>query len=182
MISKKQKIIAVSLAAAAALGISVAAAYDSSEDPIISLSYLVSIFKPELMEDINAKIEEEVEKRVEQLRQSGINTGYEQPPAAEEPKSEDKADVYDIVSLTYGDCLYALGSCDIMLRAGSAYCIAPDPTQGLSDYTSGLEVYNREYLIKNHMCLIPRGDGRGIFADSESVYVMIRGEYTIVKG
>ena len=44
----KKFIILMSAAAAltAALGITVAAAYDSSEDPLISLSYLKNIFKP----------------------------------------------------------------------------------------------------------------------------------------
>ena len=78
--------------------------------------------------------------------------------------------------------MYADGACDIMLRAGKATCIAPDPTQGLADYTDASEIYNGQELTKNHMCLIPRGDGRGIRAASESVFIMIRGEYTIVKG
>ena len=69
-----------------------------------------------------------------------------------------------------------------MLRAGSAYCVAPDASQGIADYTAGAEIYNYQYLTKNHMCLIPRGDGRGIVADSESVFVMVKGEYTIVEG
>lgn len=89
---------------------------------------------------------------------------------------------YEVVELGYGDALYAASACDIMLRSGSAYCLAPDASQGISDYTAGVEIYNYQYLTKNHMCLIPRGDGRGIFADSESVFVMVRGEYTIVEG
>jgi len=32
----------------------------------------------------------------------------------------------------------------------------------------------------DRLCMIPRGDGRGIKATHQSVYVMIRGEYTIV--
>ena len=67
-----------------------------------------------------------------------------------------------------------------MGEAGNASCIAPDPSQGIADFT-GLEIYDGQPLTLNHMCLIPRGDGRGIVAQSESVFVMVRGEYTIVK-
>lgn len=174
MISKKQKIIAVSLAIIAALGISVAAAYDSSEDPIVSLSYLISVFKPELMDDINSRIDEEVARRIENLDLSQFQNNQQD--------NSSSSTAYEVIELKMGDSVYATSACDIMLRAGSAYCIAPDAGQGIADYTSGAEIYNYDYLTKNHMCLIPRGDGRGIRADSESVFIMIRGEYTIVKG
>lgn len=176
MISKKQKIIAVSLAIAAALGISAAAAYDSSEDPIVSLSYLISVFKPELMDDINARIDEEVARRIESLDLSQYISSSNQDNNSSASTS------YEVIELKMGDSVYATSACDIMLRAGNAYCIAPDAGQGIADYTSGSEIYNYDYLTKNHMCLIPRGDGRGIRADSESVFIMIRGEYTIVEG
>jgi len=48
--------------------------------------------------------------------------------------------------------------------------------------TTAAEIYNAQALTKNHMCLIPRGDGRGVRATSESVFIMIRGDYTIVEG
>ena len=69
-----------------------------------------------------------------------------------------------------------------MLRAGTAVCIAPDAGQGLADITGGYEIYNGDYLTKNHMCLIPRADGRGIIAQSQSVFIMVRGDYYIVEG
>ena len=50
MKSKTFKILAIALAAVAAFGVT-AAAYDSSEDPIVSLSYLTKIFKTEIMEE-----------------------------------------------------------------------------------------------------------------------------------
>ena len=172
---KFTKITALVLAAMAAFGVTAAAAYDSSEDPLVSLSYLTKIFKTELLEELNDTIESEIARRMDNLDLSQYQPSYEEPAPA-------ISSTYEVIELSWGDSLYAAGACDIMLRAGSAYCIAPDASQGIADYTSGTEIYNYQYLTKNHMCLIPRGDGRGIMADSESVFVMVRGEYTIVEG
>ncbi len=171
------------LALTAALAVTVlAASYDSSEDPIISLSYLTEVFRPSIEKDYEEKIAE-LEARIEAL--SG---GTYTPTAPEENDSSDQTDqttavsvTYEVIELKYGDCLFAAGPVDIMLRAGSAVCIAPDASQGISDYTEGAEIYNGEKLTKNHMCLIPRGDGRGIMATAQSVFIMVRGDYSLVE-
>ena len=177
MNSKSLKITAIVLAVMAAFGVTVGAAYDSSEDPLVSLSYLTKIFKTELLEELNDTIDAELDRRMDSLDLSQYQPSYAEPAPVVSSSS-----TYEVVELSWGDALYATGACDIMLRSGSAYCLAPDPTQGIADYTSGAEIYNYQYLTKNHMCLIPRGDGRGIMADSASVFVMVRGDYTIVKG
>lgn len=179
---KKNKIIKILssvLAVAAALGITVAAAYDSSEDPLITWSYLRDIFKPEILE--------EVDKRFEEYDiVLGNKENEAEPPIQDEYPEESEpaptvSSTYEVIELKNGDAIYAVSACDIMLRAGAAVCIAPDEKQGIADYTSGNEIYNGMGLTKNHMCLIPRGDGRGVLAASESVYLMVRGDYTIVK-
>ena len=170
-----------------------AASYDSSEDPLISLSYLTETFRPSIEKDYKERIaalEEKIEQlsaggsaeeKIEQLSAGG--SAMETTTATTETNTASASAMhgYTVVELNYGDCLFASGACDIMLRAGSAFCIAPDPTQGISDYTAGVELLNKDSLTKNHMCLIPRGDGRGIMATAQSVYVMVRGEYTIDK-
>lgn len=168
------------LALAAALTVTVfAAAYDSSEDPIISLSYLTEVFRPSIVKDYEAKIAA-LEARIDTLSAGG-NTETTPPVQEPEPTPAQENTAFEVVQMKYGDCLFAEGAVEIMLRAGAAVCIAPDAAQGLSDYTEGKEIYNGEALTKNHMCLIPRGDGRGIMATAESVYIMVRGEYNLVK-
>ena len=55
---KKQVIIIVSvLALILASTVTVFAAYDSSEDPLISLSYLNDIFKKEILDEIEKKFD-----------------------------------------------------------------------------------------------------------------------------
>lgn len=167
--------IASALAVVCALGISVfAATYDSSQDPLISLSYLTNIFKPE--------IEKEYKEKVAGL-ESTVTSLESKISALEQQVSQQPATsaLFEVIELTTGDALYAVSACEIMLRAGEAYCIAPDATQGLADLT-GPEIYNGQSLVKNHTVLIPRGDGRGIMANSQSVFLMVRGEYRIVEG
>lgn len=188
------KILASVLAVAAALGITAAAAYDSSEDPLITWSYLRDIFQPEILDAIDKRFEEyeiyldgreteldEAETDVETEQETSEETS---PSIDDFPEKETPAPsvsmTYEVIELKNGDALYAVSACDIMLRSGAATCIAPDEKQGIADYTSGEEIYNGMPFTKNHMCLIPRGDGRGIQAASESVFIMVRGDYTIV--
>lgn len=173
--SKILKFTAACLAAAAALGITVAAAYDSSEDPLITWSFLNDIFKPEILDAIDDRFAEYDIVLEENKDKEDPSDDY-----AEETVSAASM-AYEVIELKYGDAIYAVSACDIMLRSGSATCIAPDEKQGIADYTSGEEIYNGMPLTKNHMCLIPRGDGRGVYAASESVFIMVRGDYTIVQ-
>ena len=174
---KKKSIIALIVAAALLLGLGVTVfAYDSSEDPIVSLSYLTDIFKPLILRELDNKVDAKVAEAVKNLNVNPTAQQPETPPAqTTEPTG------YVVVEMTVGDALYASDACDIMLRAGNAVCIAPDANQGIADYTDATEIMNGESLVKNHMCLIPRGDGRGVLATSESVFIMVRGNYTIVN-
>lgn len=155
-----------------------AASYDSSEDPIISLSYLTDVFRPAIVKDYEEKIAA-LEAKVDAL--SG---GSYTPPTTEPTPGTTvsaTAATYEVIEMKYGDCLFAEGPIDILLRSGAAICIAPNASQGISDYTEGKEIYNGENLTINHMCLIPRGDGRGIMATAQTVYIMVKGEYSLVE-
>lgn len=155
-----------------------AATYDSSEDPIISLSYLTDVFRPNLVKEYETKIAA-LEAKIDALS-GGTYTPVETEPATNTTPTV--GTMYVVEELAYGDCLYAEGPVDILLRSGSAMCISNEnPSQGISDYTEGVEIYHGEDLTINHMCLIPRGDGRGIMAKAQSVFIMVRGEYRIER-
>lgn len=176
---KKSIIItAVILAVVAGLVIAVSAAYDSSEDPVVSLSYLRNIFKQEILSALKVEINQTVDERVQTALQ---DIDYQPSDTYDDMTDTDDASFgFEVLELYAGQELYALDACELMLRSGSAFCIAPDATQGIADYTTAVEIYNGEPLTKNHMCLIPRGDGRGIYVQSNVVYIMVRGEYRIV--
>ncbi len=187
------RVIAAALVVALSLGITVfAAGYDSSEDPLISLSYLKNIFKPEIekeykektagLESTVAALENKITLLEQKFENPGTTPESSAPSADPKPSESAPSVVFDVIELTWGDSLYAVAACEIILRAGEAYCIAPDAAQGLADMTSSVEIYNGQALEKNHYLLIPRGDGRGVLANSESVFLMVRGEYKVVKG
>ncbi|MBE6616745.1 MAG: hypothetical protein E7627_02190 [Ruminococcaceae bacterium] len=176
---KKQVIIIVSvLALILASTITVFAAYDSSEDPLISLSYLNDIFKKEILEEIEKKFDDLALEIRDALENIEIPDTPSNPPSTTDQSA---GYVWEVIELKTGDELYAVSACDIILRAGTAVAIAPDANQGVADLQNGAELLNGYGFTKNHLCLIPRGDGRGLRATSASVFVMIRGEYTIVK-
>ena len=185
---KNIRVIAMALAVVMTLGITVfAASYDSSEDPLISLSYLKNIFKPEIEKEYKEKVSglestiASLESKISSLEKKISEGNADAPSADNSSENTEPSAAFEVIELTTGDQLYAVSACEIMLRAGQAVCIAPDPTQGLAAFT-GAEILNGQALTKNIMHLIPRGDGRGIMANSESVYIMVRGEYRIVEG
>lgn len=182
---KKKKIVIASVLAAAVAGLalSVAAAYDSSSDPLISLSYLRDVFKKELLEEIDQKLEDFTPSQTEEKTEDDFffPTENETENDNSSDESSQVSQSYEVIELHMGDALYAVSSCELILRSGTATCTAPDANQGIADLTDGYEIYNGYAFTKNHLCLIPRGDGRGIIATSESVYLMVRGDYTIVE-
>ena len=175
---KKKNIVvgAVLASLVAGLALTAAAAYDRSSAPLITLRYLRDVFKVELMNEVD-------EKLAGYTPSSGSSS--ETTPAETEPEvpSSDTSasQTYEVIELTNGEALYAVNACEIILRSGSAVCTAPDAKQGIADMPDASEIYNGYSLTKNHLCLIPRGDGRGVVATSDSVYIMVRGDYTIVE-
>ncbi|MBQ7599608.1 MAG: hypothetical protein IJU57_02930 [Clostridia bacterium] len=175
---KRVKIAAVIMAILCALSVVVIAAYDSSEDPLVSLSYLNDIFKYEILSIVDQRIDNA--KLDIKTELAGTVVQPQDTADTSEAQQPEKYYGYEVLELHDGDEVYAITPCDIMLRAGTAVCIAPNPSQGISDYTDAVELLNGMAFTKNHMCLIPRGDGRGLRATSESVFIEIRGEYTVV--
>ncbi len=190
MKKNKKIMIAASVSAiAAALAITVAAAYDSSDDPLISLSYLTEVFKKEvvtdveeILEDNNKQLERDIEKMVQMYIEQYVPEQKPDEPVVDPvPPVEADSVLWEVVELKNGDALYAVTPCDISLRRGTVTVIAPDITQGIVDYTAGQELYHNFGLTRDHYCMIPRGDGRGVLATSETVFLMVRGDYTVVK-
>ncbi len=87
---------------------------------------------------------------------------------------------FQVLHLYKGDALYALGTSEIILRAGDAIVIGNEHKEGLSNITTGSNLKPDSALSKDHLVLIPRGDGRGIKVTSNECYVMFRGPYSYV--
>ncbi len=158
------------------LGIAAASiifAYDySTADPLISKSYLDSVFLPQLTTYIDGKLTELKTTLEEAISQSSANT--QAPPAAQ-------ITGYEVITLTAGQKLCAKdASLDFILRPGSTAKVYSEiPSNGIADLSSGTELLSEAEIPINAYCLIPRADGRGIIVTSEIAYVMVRGSYEI---
>ncbi len=154
-------IISIALAAVISLSVIVTAAYDSTSDPIISLSYLTK-YVEEALKPINEKID------------TLTGGGSGNAPAT--------ADAFTVVELKPGQELQCTAATELILRSGSAVIVSPFENQGLCDITAGVDLAGGTKVPKNHCLLIPRGnDGRGIkITGTGSAFVMVGGAYTIV--
>lgn len=128
----------------------------TAEDPLISLSYLEEKLD-EIKDYIDSKIKE---------TSTSPGTGT----------SIDAGLV--VVELFNGQLLIGEAGSEIILRSGSATAVT-SPLGGLSDVTSGVDIGEGKSIPPNHLLIIPRSDGRGIFVTKNSTFVMVRGGYTI---
>ena len=155
-------------------GILVAANPGTQEDPLITLSYLTSIFRPQIMEEIR-KAEQELSdrfnERITQL-ESQLQGG-QGGSSASDPGS---ADEFSVVTLSRGQSLICSVGTEIMLRIGSATGFGNVPV--LVNYTTGAALSSGASLTLNHMYLVTI-EGNGIRATDDTVRVLVRGNYTI---
>ncbi len=146
-------------------------AYDGTSDPLISLSYLEQ-FKAQKIDPQIQSLRSEItalETVVNQLLANGAGSAQ---PAANA--------TYTVLQLHYGQKVICGESCEMILRAGTASVILDAASLGgISDLTGAKDLANGEAVTPNHLLLVPRSDGRGVLVTSDTVFLMIRGEYTI---
>ena len=146
----------------------------TSTDPLITLSYLTDIFRPQVSTEIEKTGQELTERfnaRISTLEsqlnnsQSGPSTGDPGP-----------ADVFTVVTLRRGQSLTCSVGVEIMLRIGSASAFGTSPA--LVNTTAGTTLSSGNALVTNNMYLVTI-EGNGITATADSTRVLIRGAYTI---
>ena len=170
------------------------AAAGSADDPIVTLSYINKVFKPQIEQSLEKIAEQKATQIInEKLKDFKPSVTAETPPAvsAEPPvynyntyiMSEGASASYVVLELTKGQKLRVQsGSLELILRpGGTAVVVSDSKTQGIADLTTGDELLNGKSLPINHSLLIPRNDGRGISVTSVIAYVMVRGDYEIFE-
>ncbi|MCL1792462.1 MAG: hypothetical protein FWG34_01190 [Oscillospiraceae bacterium] len=162
------------------------AAAGSADDPLVTLSYINKVFKPQIEESILKAAEQKAAQTVaEKLKDfnPGAATNSPSPTPIQNTyiMSDGASSSYVTLELTKGQKLRVKeGSLELVLRPGSgAVVISNFQTQGIADLTTGEELLNGKSLPINHSLLIPRNDGRGISVTSVIAYVMVRGDYEI---
>ena len=86
-------------------------------------------------------------------------------------------DTFIVVTLTKGQTLTGGIGCEVMLRVGTASCIAPS-APGLIDETTAATLNNGGALAANHLYMMTI-DGRGVLATADTTKLLVRGSYTI---
>lgn len=150
----KKNIIALSLAGVLLTSAMVFSEPGSEQDPIISLSYL------------NIKIDElkgYIDEKTKSITsQDPTTTGNE----------------LVVVELQNGQSIIGKSGTEFIKRSGSGLAIV-SLGGGLSDVTAGLDIGDGKSVPDNHLIIIPRDDGRGIYVTKDKTFIMVRGSYNI---
>jgi hypothetical protein len=84
---------------------------------------------------------------------------------------------YSLVDLPAGKRLIGDASTEMILRGGKVKVVSSNGS-GLSDVTKGGNIEAGQEMVKDHLVIVPRADGRGVEAQAASV-LMVRGKYQI---
>ena len=136
-------------------GVSLAVEPGSATDPLITLSYLNETFMGQIMDRVDQKIAQR-------------NSGLGQSGAGVE---------FSVVTLSKGQVLTGDIGCEVMLRVGSATCVAAS-TPGLVDETSGSTLSGGGALDPGKNYFVISGGGTVSQVSGEKLY-SISGSGTI---
>ena len=145
--------------------VSLAVEAGSSQDPLVTLSYLNDTFLGQIMEKVDAKIAQRNSQIVQELGgQTSIG-------------GTTTASTFTVVTLSSGQTLTGDIGCEVMLRVGTATCVAPS-APGLIDESAGSTLSNGGSLVQNHLYMMTV-EGRGVKATAATTKLLVRGSYTI---
>ena len=160
----KKKILALLLAAEILTGgISALAAAGTSDNPLVTLSYLTDTFKKSILAQTDSKLaaaQSTYEAKLEQKIQSSGNSGT-------------AIGAYSVVRMTNGQTLTLNTNCEVMLRSGTVQYSG----NALTDTTSGSVLAQGSTVQTNHLYF--SADGPAILQATSSVTILIRGNYHI---
>ena len=146
----------------------------SQTDPLITLSYLTDIFKPQIMADVKDTGDEMAKEF--NARITELESKLQANPGGSGSGGTGPADSFKVVTLTKGQTLTCSVGVEIMLRIGTAEGTGTAPA--LVNYTTGTTLSAGTALTANNMYLVTI-EGNGIKATADSVRVLVRGSYRI---
>ena len=140
------------------------AAAGDGDDPLVTLSYLNDTFLGNILQRVDEKIAARNSQIVQQLGgQGGAGSAT--------------ASTFTVVTLSSGQVLTGDIGCEVMLRVGSASCVAPS-TPGMIDTTTAGTLNNGGALVQNHLYMMTI-EGRGVQATAATTKLLVRGSYTV---
>ncbi|WP_425447115.1 hypothetical protein [Dethiothermospora halolimnae] len=185
--NKKKKIIygLLIILTLTTIGKVVLASPGNEDDPLVTLSYVekrmeqIKYYFDEKIEKIFSEIDSNTEE-IDKLKEE--NDMLKKAYKGVNDKPIDNTGVNDdanleVVELSKGQQLICDGGTEIILRGGKATAITSD-LGGLSDVTEGVDIKMNQSIPLNHLLIIPRSDGRGVYVDNYAIF-MVRGSYKI---
>ncbi len=168
-------------------GIAAAAAnYGSSEDPLVTASYINDVVEPKIMEQIEDALENKEAELLEavdkKLASAGTSGSYSEDlideiaARAAKMASSGSAESWQVVKVPSGKTLSGRVGCQVMLRIGGAVCVSSGST-GLIDTSDGTVLGPGGALKTNHLYMVTI-DGRGLKASGDAT-VLVKGSYSI---
>ena len=131
----------------------------TSDDPLISKSYIENQLMPQ--------IKQYIESRLAEVGGGGSSSGA----------AAVTADKFNVVNASAGQQIICSAGTELILRMGSASVIATEKG-GIADTTDGFDLADGTFMPANHLLIVPVSDGRGVRATTD-IIVMIKGGYTV---
>jgi hypothetical protein len=177
---KRRFTLATVLVLAVLIGlIAVTATQGGSDDPLVSLSYLTNVFKPQVMAELDQKLTAadraalaEIEAKLQAAGGGSGQTGG----TGQTGGASVSAATYVVVDVKQGQTMTMDIGCELMLRIGGG-TVKANSAVGLINMTDGNTLENGQALVTNHLYLVTL-DGRGFTASSDAK-LLVRGGYTI---
>lgn len=135
----------------------------SQSDPLVTFSY--------------------VERKIEQLKD------YIDEKLSETDGNSKDESSWQVVEVFTGQSLICKDGTEIILRSGKGQAISKITTistngveetldNGLTDVTQGKDLKMGEDIPSDHLLIVPRDDGRGVYCTSDSFF-LVKGDYQI---
>lgn len=129
----------------------------TSDDPLVTKSYV-----DKKIEDLSLYIDEKLSNG---SQSAGSATGSAAQTAIE------------VVEVESGQSIILQAGSQIILRGGNGSII--DSKQGgIADLTQGIDLRKGYEAPANHLLMVPRSDGRGVFAKTDCIF-MVMGKYEV---
>lgn len=173
----RPKILLTAALSVGALALLLGAAAGSQTDPLVTMSYLNDVNAPAILKQVESKLDSREQALVDKL--DAVADAYVQEVEGllgSSGGTGTASSVFSVVTVKAGQQLLGSTGCELLLRGGSAACVAAS-APGLVDSTDGSTLASGGALQPNHLYLIT-ADGRGLKATADAT-VMVRGSYTI---
>lgn len=157
-------------------GVSILAAstFGTTNDPLVTLSYLTQKLKPQIMTEVSADISA-AQASLAPALEAELNS-FKADIDSKSSGSSAASSVFTLVTLSKGQTVSCSVGTELLLRLGTATAVGSTPA--LVDSTSGSTLASGTALTANHMYMVSI-QGNGFKATASTVKLLIRGTYTI---